>query len=208
MAKTQQTTVNGLVCKGRSFKVNVLVYKNIGGSLRIRGRRREIKRRRVTVYLQNRYFMKDEFALGVSAQLVEYVPPFVGDQVRFSIRKWRHWHYAWGFGLKLKLESASPTSGVVGYMPLVGVLTETTVSVEHNGTIEQETFITKKGSVPSTPRVFTPRVGLVPISVKGNLEDHAAPGGSVSVRQTFAEAGALRDRPDKSVREGLFALAH
>lgn len=213
--KTQIKTVNGLRCKAKSFKRTVPgIYKDIGAKLRVKESRREIRRTTIDVYLQNRYYLKDEFAPGASAQLVEFVPPFLGSRVTF--KKWRHRHFAVGLGgIKLELESVftpaggSPTGGIIGLMPLVGVLSEVAVKVERDGKVRHEMFITQRGSVPDniTQRVLIPRIGAIPpISVKNTLVQGVGLSLPISIRQTFESGGVYLNQPIKSLRGGLFML--
>ena len=207
MAKTETKTVNGLKCKATSFKRTLPFYKDIGAKLRIQESRREIRRTTVDVYLQNRYYLKDEFAMGASAQLVEFLPPPLGSRVTF--KKWRHRHFAAGVGIKIKLESVSPTSGIIGFMPLVGVLSEATVTVKRNGVSRREIFVTQAGSVPdnSTQRVLIPRIGAFPpISVKNTLVQGMGFSSPLSIRQIFEDEGVYKNQPTKFLRGGLFML--
>lgn len=208
-SRTQTITVNGLKCKATSFKRTLPFYKDIGAKFRIQESRSKIKEADVEVYLQNRYYLKDEFSMGASAQLVEFIPPPLGSRV--TLKKWRHRHFATGVGIKLTSKSVSPTSGTIGFMPLVGVLSEVTVSVKRNGKIEREFFSTQAGSVPDniTQRVFIPRIGIIPpISVRNTLVQSVGLSLPISIHQSFENEGVYRKQATKFLRGGLFMLVN
>ena len=208
MADKEQTkTINGLKFRTKAFKRNLVLYKDVGAKIRIKSSRKETKKRTVEVFLQNRYYMKDEFAMGASAQLVEFLPPVLGEQK--YLRKWSLKHFKTGIGVKLKLESISPTTGIQGFMPLVGVISEIAVTVEHNGVIERDNFIVQAGSVPDniTMRMLTPRIGAVPpISIRDELGKRLDLSGQISIQQVFEEHFVYHDKPFKRVRTGIFLL--
>jgi len=207
--RTQTITVNGLKCKATSFKRTLPFYKDIGAKFRIQESRSKIRKADIEVYLQNRYYLKDEFSMGASAQLVEFIPPPLGSRV--TLKKWRHRHFATGVGIKLTLESVSPTTGIIGFMPLVGVLSEVTVSVKRNGKTEREFFLTQAGSVPDniTQRVFIPRIGITPpISVRNTLVQGVGLSLPISIRQSFENEGVYRNQATKFLRGGLFMLVN
>lgn len=205
--KTETKTVNGLKCKATSFKRTLPFYKDVGARLHIRESRRNIRKADVKVYLQNRYYLKDEFTMGDSAQLVEFIPPPLGSRVTF--KTWRHKHFATGVGIKLRLNGVSPTTGILGLMPLVGVISEVIVSVTKDGNTEQEIFLTQAGSVPDheTNRVFTPRVGKASsISLRNTLVQNVGLSLPISIRQNFENRGIYNNQVKKSLRGGLFML--
>jgi hypothetical protein len=206
-SKTQTKTINGLKFKAKAHKRTLPFYKDVGAKINIKSSRSKTKKRNVEVYLQNRYYMNDEFTMGDSTQLVEFLGPVLGE--RKFLRKWSHKHFATGVGIKLKLDSIVPSTGVQGSMPLVGVISEIAVMVEHDGVIERDDFMVQVGAVPENIvfRMLTPRIGSTPpISIRNEIERRLNVTGQVSIQDVFEEHFVYHDKPFKRLRKGIFRL--
>jgi hypothetical protein len=145
--------------------------------------------------------------MGASSQLVEFREPVLGE--RKFLRKWSHKHFGTGVGIKLKLDSFVPSTGVQGSMPLVGVISEIAVMVELDGVIERDDFLVQAGSVAENIifRMLTPRIGSKPpISIRNELERRLNLTGQVSIQDVFEEHFVYHDKPFKRLRKGIFRL--
>jgi hypothetical protein len=132
--------VGGLTCKAKSFKRNLLFYKDIGGKLKIKGLRKTIREKGTRVFLSNYYFLDSH----TSIQLIEwYYNPGTDETINKKIT--RHKHFVVGAQVKLNAEGIISASPLKIPLPLVGVVSEARVIIGN----DEHVFITQKGSVPT-----------------------------------------------------------